>query len=57
MSLKPDACPFCGCQAIAPRHTSQGRAWWRCLECETTGPVRPTIEKALKAWNSRAATQ
>lgn len=46
-------CPFCGSRSLD--YDSNGLRepdfWLRCGSCLATGPIRPTLELAGKAWN------
>lgn len=52
MQEKP--CPFCGCEKvrvfpIGKNFTVSCGNW----DCVTDGPIKETIEEAIKAWNTR----
>lgn len=50
--LKP--CPFCGGTTIEICERSWVReAYASCAKCNTDGPLRETLEEAIKAWNTR----
>lgn len=44
-------CPFCGSQ----RFSIEGDDihWVVCKECKCEGPLRESVEAAVKAWNER----
>jgi Lar family restriction alleviation protein len=54
MSAVTKRCPFCGSGAVVTR-IGDRRAWAKCLDCETTGPVAKTEHRALEYWNKRAS--
>jgi Lar family restriction alleviation protein len=55
----PEACPFCGSDSIrdrGPYDDEQGEWFYMdCKDCAATGPCRDTVQKAILAWNTRAA--
>ena len=53
-ALKP--CPFCGSNEVHVVEAGPGN-WVSCLDCDSDGPVVGTIEKAVAAWNTRAALE
>lgn len=55
--LKP--CPFCGSNDVdirwyMPRRGNGVLSFVLCYDCESSGPEKPTDEKAVEAWNRRA---
>ena len=48
-------CPFCGEDKIT---TNLLGGWWcRCVNCDTTGPIKTEEDHARLAWNTRAAVE
>ena len=48
-------CPFCGGDTIT---TNLLGGWWcRCMDCDTTGPIKTEEDHARLAWNTRAAVE
>lgn len=48
--LKP--CPFCGGEAYI--HTGALYSWGKCKRCGAEATAGTSIEKASRAWNTRA---
>lgn len=51
----PKPCPFCADVNLLVFESETPPYWVECLTegCEADGPVRPTIEEAVAAWNNR----
>lgn len=51
-TLKP--CPFCG-ETIPRMSMSEDRLhyWIFCRNCRSSGPLRPSKDMAIDAWNTR----
>ena len=56
----PDKCPFCGSMDIHDRGAFEdfGLDWFYiyCKVCDARGPVKKTLDDAIKAWNARATS-
>lgn len=52
--LKP--CPFCGGGGYWRQGRCEPSFYIACKKCETIGPVTITLETAITAWNTRAAS-
>lgn len=51
--LKP--CPIPNCRGMANVYNGGNSIWWcECTECEFVGPVKPTKQQAIDAWNKRS---
>ena len=50
--LKP--CPFCGKDRLYVHQDSAEEFIILCLKCGTTGPISPTEQQAIDAWNKRS---
>ena len=52
--LKPlEKCPFCGSNNLGEVWSGYGKAV-ECLNCQSCGPVKKTMEQAIDAWNKRS---
>lgn len=49
--MKAEACSFCGHPRVHARGSTEAIAV-ACSECRARGPVRPTLEEAVDAWNA-----
>ena len=48
-------CPIPNCRGIANVYNGGNSIWWcECMECEFVGPVKPTKQQAIDAWNKRS---
>lgn len=52
--LKP--CPFCGGSGYWRQGRCEPSFYIACKKCETIGPATVTLETAITAWNTRAAS-
>lgn len=53
--LKP--CPFCGSENLKAYGYSQheaDHAYCYCEDCNTVGPSKSVLRKAIEAWNKRS---
>lgn len=51
MSEKLKPCPFCGGKAES--RCFMMISWIKCIECEASINVEPSLKKAIEAWNKR----
>ena len=48
-------CPIPNCRGMANVYNGGNSIWWcECTKYEFVGPVKPTKQQAIEAWNRRA---